>query len=677
MNPFHCRLQGLAVAVAVLAAIGGTPSGQSVQAQEQEYLPALKLIPDTAAGVVRIPNVPELCDAWKTTTLAALVDDPAMQPFIELQRQRSEERAGTLGFNIGVRPRDVLEMASGETVLAWLPFDDPRRPFALALISDIRGRRAQADQVVAQVDTDLRAAGATLREANHGHERVRIYTLKKTPGQITIDEVAITINDQRVIAADRATLVTALLDAVAGTDTRAKIDQAPDYLGVEQQIAASEQPAGEQPAGEQSAAEQPALGRGRVDWFARPLAMGRIIKEAARIDRGRQVDVLNLLQRQGFDAIAAAGGHLWVGNTEFDLLHKGFVWAPPTPGQQERFRLAARVLPVNNVQAQPVPHWVGQSIASFSRLNWKLSDAFWHTESLINDAFGEEIFRDILDGIRDDQDGPRIDIANNVVPNLGEHLMILTDNQMPADLRSERVLVAIETGDAGAIRTAVRKAMEVEPDATVVPSGMPGVDVYRVLRTNEPSDFEAELFEDLGLDRGQDPDAPPPLLNQWAITVIDRPAAGGDGGSGAGGSAAGGRPGYLIFSSHPELLLETVARFNTGNAQNNFGNLPEIQTVDGHIQSLGGDERVFVRMARTDLTLRAKYSLMREGRLRESDSIMASLFRRIFEPENEPHQDLGTNRLPPFEQVEKYFRPSGGFSTATNLGWSLDGFLLK
>jgi hypothetical protein len=474
-----------------------------------------------------------------------------------------------------------------------------------------------------------------------------------------------------VIAADRDTLVTSLLDAIAGTAEQPTIGQAADFLGVQEQIEQQRQQDDQQQDDqEQDAAARPqGLGLARVEWFARPLAMGRIVKEAAQIDRGKQVDVLSLLERQGFDAIAAAGGHLWVGGEQFDLLHKGFVWAPGTAGQAERFRLAARMLPVANGEPQPVPRWVGQGIASFSRLNWNLSDAFWHTETLVNDAFGEEIFRDILDGIRDDQDGPRIDIAKNVVPNLGDHLMILTDNQMPADLRSERVLVAIDISNVAALRQAVRQAMEVEPDAMTVPSGIQGVDVYRVLRTNEPSDFEAELFEDLGLGRQQDVAAPPPLLNQWAITVVENPDAA--------------DRGYLVFSSHPELLLETLRNFSPaaagqgGAPAQGFGDLPEIREVEQQLQMIGEPQRTFVRMSRTNLTLRAKYSLVRQGKLRESDSILASLFRRIFDGRDENHEDLGTDHLPPFGQVEQYFRPAGGVSTATDRGWTLDGFLMK
>src|SRR5690606_38956682 len=154
----------------------------------------------------------------------------------------------------------------------------------------------------------------------------------------------------------------------------------------------------------------------------------------------------------------------------------------------------------------------------------------------------------------------------------------------------------VETTNAAAVRQAVRQAMEVEPDATLIPSGVAGVDVYRVLRTDEPSDFEAELFDDLGLGADLDSEAPPPLLNQWAITVIEDTAAA-DGRSGSG---------YLMFSAHPELLLETIGRIGTA-ATDGFGDQPDVQAVTEHLLALGGQERMFERIARTNLALRAKY----------------------------------------------------------------------
>ena len=67
---------------------------------------------------------------------------------------------------------------------------------------------------------------------------------------------------------------------------------------------------------------------------------------------------------------------------------------------------------------------------------------------LLNEAFGDEIFKDIIEGIRDDEDGPQIDIAKNVLPNLDDQLILVTDNTLPSELNSERMLIAIRISDA-------------------------------------------------------------------------------------------------------------------------------------------------------------------------------------------------------------------------------------
>lgn len=644
------------VVALVLLTLGSTSVGRA-----EDYIPAMTLVPDTAAGVIRVPNVPDLVKAWKETTLYSLGNDPVMKPFIDFQKQRSELQTKTLGFDIGLRPQDILDVASGEAVAVWLPFEDPRRPFALAVIVDIRGNLARAQELFEQADKDLRAAGATLQESSFGDQKVRRYALKPLPGQIKIDEVAITLDDQRLIAADRESVIVSMLEVLAGKREVSKLEAADDFVGVREQTLNHSLPPG----------ADGGAGTVGLEWFARPIAMGRIVKEAAKIDRGKQVDILNLLQRQGFDAVAAIGGQLTVGHGDFDLLHKGFIWAPPVPGEPERFRLAARMLRPINDEDNRVPAWAGPEIASFARVNWELSEAFWYAESLVDDALGEPIFRDLLDGIRDDEEGPQIDIEKNVIPNLGQHVIVITDNQLPADLRSERMLVAIEARDANALREAVRKTLEVDPDATLLPVATPGVEVYRVLRTEEADDFEAELFGDL--DGAEDEsDVPDPLLNQWAITVLDDPHA---------APGASKLPGYLVFSSHPELLLDTVQRFAKPDPAASFGQLPEVKAVQSHLDLLasshGGKGHAFSRLARTDRTMRVKYSLMREGKFRDSDSVLATLFRRIFISSDSKTADLGTKSLPPFDQVESYFRPAGSISKATELGWTLDGFLLK
>ena len=44
------------------------------------------------------------------------------------------------------------------------------------------------------------------------------------------------------------------------------------------------------------------------EWFAEPFAMGRILREVFEYDRRDDLDILQLLERQGFQVVEAVGG---------------------------------------------------------------------------------------------------------------------------------------------------------------------------------------------------------------------------------------------------------------------------------------------------------------------------------------------------------------------------------
>ncbi len=623
----------------------------TVPALGNNFASALSLVPEATAGVIRVPSMPDFCTAWKTTTLSAFANDESMKAFVDAQRARAEQELLAADLKVGVKLRDLLEIASGEAVIAWLPFKDPKHPSAIAVIADIRGLKNKAQASIAQVDSDLKAGGAKRTDVAHGDQTIQVYALKPKPGQLKIEQVAISLSDERIIAADRDSVVVGVLDAIAGKPAGPSLLDSAEYKRIVDQIA-------DRPA---QGLEGAAAGVPGLEWFARPLAMAKIAKSALGVDRGSQIDVVNLLERQGFDAILAAGGRLTIAHRDFDLLHHGFILAPPVTNKPSKYKLAAQMLQFPVTKTEPIPDWVGKDIASYTRMNWNIPDAFWAVETLVNDAVGDEIFRDMLDGIRDDEDGPKIDVAKNVISNLGQHVIVLTDNQLPASGASERLLVAVEVTNVAALRDAVKRAMDVEPDATLI-DGAPGTEVYRVLRTDEPSDFNAELFDDLGLGDEPNPDAAPPLLNQWAITVAKND----------------GKPGgYLLFSSHPDLLVETANRIVSG-AKGGLAETAEFKNVGAHLIAIGGHEFSVQRMVRTDRSLRIKYTQFREGKLRESDSLLATIIKRSFEKVKDQSEDpFGGKNLPPIEKIEKYLRPAGTFLRTIKDGWLLDGFLLK
>ncbi|MFK8114610.1 MAG: membrane or secreted protein [Rubripirellula sp.] len=618
-------------------------------AKKAKYTPAIQILPDTVAGLVRIPSLPKFCEAWKETNAGRLVKEDSMQPFIEAQKARAKNYLDSIDNRVGIRVQDLYDIASGEVVMSWLAFEnDKRRPFAICIIADIRGKRAEADKAIETIDKDLKAGGWTRQDVKHQGQSVRVYNSKPKPGQLKIEQVAVTLNDSQIIAADRDSVVTDLLDAVDGKPKGKAINTHPDFKHVLTQSARAIKGPLQQTGGTLAA-----------EWYARPFQMGRILRESLDVDRGNQIDVLKLLENEGFDAIKAAGGIFAMAGKKYDLLHCGSVLAPPP------FKKAARMLSFLNAPIEDVPDWVHSETASFNRLNLNIKDAFWASESLINEAFGDEIFRDIIDGIRDDEDGPQIDIENNVLPNLDNQVILLTDNTLPLEINSERMLVAIRVKNAAVVKNVIRKAMEVEPDVSKMEVALPGVEVWRMQRGAGDDDFDKEIFGDLELDFDEkdDTEEKPPLLDHWAIAVVDK--------------GPGSNSPYLMFTSHPDFLIETAKRIING-AQNGLGASPEIKVVASSLKQLGAANPSFDRVVRTKLSLRAKYQLLRQGKLKDSDSVLASLARRFFEDEDGGQPDpLNAAKLPTLETIEKFLPAGGSFVESNKDGWLMTGFLLK
>ena len=647
---------GMAVVVAQDSSVEGDPVAAAAAADE--FTPAIRLLPDTVAGLVRIPDMPDACDAAGGTHLGQLLSSPPMQPFLDAQRDRARNFLQSVNNKVGLKARDFEDVASGEVVAAWLPYpNDQRRPYSVVVVADIRGRVKDTEDVVDQADKDLRAGRWKRRDVQSNGQTIRVYDTVPKPGQLRINQIAITYNDDRVIASDRLSIVENLLGAINGDDV-SPIGDAADFKDVLKRSA--------------DAIRDKAEGDGSViavEYFARPFQMGRIVKDSLEIERGNDIDILNLLETQGFDAVKAAGGVVVINGETYDVLHEGFILAPPTATKKgatgsgdRRYAGAAEMMNLPSGPAGDVPGWVESTIGSFNRLRVNIEKAFWSSEPLVNEAVGDDVFRKMVEGIRDDEDGPQLDIERNVLPNLDDEVVIITDNVPPPSAQSERLLVAVRVKDAAVIRESLRKMMESEPDASRIESddpAMKNVLAYRVQRMDdELSDLDDELFGDFEDDEdvggGEEP-----LLDRWSIALVDR---------GAASDAA-----YLMFSSREEFLLDTIRRFDAAPSGD-----PPMQPVVAAMKDLDAGDVSIQRMVRMRVYLRTKYELLRRGELKDSDTVAAKLYRRIAEDlEDSDDEPIDTSTLPPIADIEQHLPDGGTFLRQVEDGYRVGGFFLK
>lgn len=652
-NTLAVARSGHSVAAGVALFLGILTAGMlSAPARAQEppaadgFRPGISILSDSTQGMVAVDNLPKFLERWTRTSLADLQHEEAMQPFLETQREAIEKHLADSGLHSGIRLGDLQEAVSGELVLAWMRYEAPRRPYSIAMLADTRGRNAQREALLTKIDKGLRDREATVTAVELAGQQVALYTLPQQRGQLIVERLVVATVDERLMITDRPETMEALISA-SRDGIEGGLADAADYQGVFNALRETQEA---EPAAEDDAA---------LLWFARPLGMATIVRDASGVDRGRQVDVLKLLRNQGFDALQSAGGQLRLATEDYDLLHRAFILAPPTVEGPERYKLAARALQFPNGEMADPPAWVLPTAASLFQAHWKMEEAFWAIETLVDEAFGEKIFRKVIEDIREDTEGPQIDLANDVIANFDDNLIILTDNRMADGKSSERVLGAIRLKDMKVVAAAINDAMSGDPDVYKFPYEKHLIWEIRPSQ-GEEAEFDIEGFEDFGFEPQETAATKnsDPLLERWALTVY------GD---------------HLIFSSHADLLVEIIEHERTGGPT--IAAAPEFQRIREAIIAEGGESRAMERILRTDLTWRIKYELIRQGRFLESDSLLATILRRAKEEaettqETEPIQ-IDVSQLPPFEVIRRHLQPAGGFVKTEDLGWSTTHFLLR
>ncbi len=624
------------------------PATEAAATSVAEFAPAVSFLPTSTQGFLEFENLPALAERWQQTSLADLQHDPAMQEFLETQREVIAEKLMELGVRAGINWTDLRAAISVEVVLDWMRYEAPTRPFSVALLADTRGRQSQREALLEKIDTSLRARGAKVSRSTIRGESATIYNLPQKKGQLGVERLGVATVAQRVIISDRVETLAGMISAAMDGRPEGLIS-----LPAYQQVFAH--PSMLERATDQAGQELP-----RVRWFARPIEMGKILRELANVDRGNQVDILKLLSDQGFDVLQSAGGSVYLATEFYDLVHRGFLFAPPTVPGPERYEKAARTLQFPNSEMSSIPAWVLPTAASYLQVNWRTKEAFWAVESLIDAAFDSEVFRPTLEGLKVDEN---LDIPGDIISNLRDGLIIITDNVTINGLPRERVAGAFPLSDPTTVATVVNRTLENDPD--IFKLDYPHNVIWEV-RPSETEDIDFDV-EDFGFGFEEAP-APAanlksePLMERWGITVFD---------------------GYLMFASHAEMLVELVEHKRSG--QGSFADQPAFERVRTAIVREGGEERAMERIVRTDMAWRIKYELVRKRMFLESDSLLASLIRRLIEraeqaeteiPDAQPPK-IDTSKLPPFQDIQQHVQPGGGFMKTTDSGWIINQFLLR
>jgi hypothetical protein len=626
-----CRAAMCCIAMLAASAVQAAP--------KSEYL-----LPDTTKGYVSVGDVPALREAFNRSQWGQLVNDPVLQDFVkDFQRQLHEAGVQRLQ-GLGLSWDDFDGVPTGEVSLATIQPSEGR--MAVVVLVDVTGHKTQAAGLVAKIESRLNERGA--QRLPHDDGGPVIFELPQQAGQRRIHQVAYFLSDELLAASDDAEV----LQAVAAAAKNGRKDNLASVKSFNEIMTRCAKSAG---------ATAP-----HIRWFVDPFGYIGMVRSVKPRERHRGIDLYQSLKNQGFMAVQGVGGYVNFSSDRCELIHRTFVYAPPLPGHEsskDKYELAARMLNFPAISDLEPEQWVPKQVATYNSFTLDVKSAFAASETLVDEVMAEKgVFHDVLDSLKNDPDGPKVDIITDLVGNLGNRITVITDYELPIGPKSERLLVAIDVKNEQVVASTIEKLMkgdaqrrefeghviwEIADEQVAVPDLK--IDNPNGVNHADQADDEARAAD---AKRGKDGFIPA----NSAMTVAY---------------------GHLFAASHMSFLQKIL---HQAHEQGGLATCADYRMIADQSKKLGAGDISFRLFSRTDEEYRPTYELIRTGRMPQAETLLGQLLNAMLGEgkDGAPRkQKIDGRTLPEFDAVSHYFGPAGTFVASEKNGWFLVGFTMN
>lgn len=564
-------------------------------AMAADQVPNDRRLPPNVLAYVSVSNVPELKARWKKTAMGRLGQEKELADFWTEVEKQLDNLSDKIQEHVGVGLKDIVALPQGEVSVAVVQI--PGRKLSLAVFLDA----GENDQTVSKLLTKgtEAAEGQGAKKSTEEFEGTELVIHTRQKGDD--DEKDKDAEPQRIAYFRKGTMLVggSDVDTLKAILTRwdGKHEETFAESSVYRQLVAA--------CRDEQIDERPAL-----TWFLDPLGLVKGVVTSTPSAATPQVALmLSVLPTLGFDKFKAVGGTVDLATGDYDTLTRTLVYldSPPS-GVINIFQFPA--------VSQSPPKWVSAESSAYFGLNWDLSKAINAVESLVDMFQGPGALKKLLDQFAEREEFGKLHVRKDLLDHLSGRVHVVTDTPDSKDPESQRILIAIESKNAAALKKTLAAISKLD--------GFPGK-----VRT-----FQGETVLEFGsLGGGEDE---------------------GDGNSKMGLCVA---RDHLMFASNI-TLLEQVLR--TGDDQDSLSNLPAYQRLAKKFPA----ETSMISFQRDDTQVQALYELLRSGEatklIPQSDDVT-----------------IDFSKLPEFEVIRKYLAPSASYMRPDKLGLLIVGFTLK
>lgn len=616
---------------------------------EEDIITADLLMPETVCAYSSFRSYPELVETWKTTQWGRMFALPEMQPAQESFRQQLHSQYSELESRLGVAMTDIFEIASGEIASAALLLPPPEdmkqdtaaRPHAgmktaMAVLIDVHGREVESQKVLTKIAKRVTDDGGKhmkqqLANADvHYLDIVRSAPAKdpkaaKAPAAASVSRVIYVLKDNWLLASDDKDVIRAILERMEAIKTGETLPCLADVTGYYNVL-------------------ERCMGDSLPDmvWYLDPVryaVVGRIRQLEKDAKNTRSQDYSVVLRESGFDGVEAIGGFITLKTEGHECVVRTFISIPKPPTRS----LKMLKFPAGNDFQPPV--WVPDDVSGCLVLNVDYMTLFDNLGPIFNQFYGEGddgVWDDVLEGLRDDPYGPRVDLRNDIFTYFGSNVCFFVQNEQPKLTDGERRMMAIplKKDDAPKVVDALARLLEKE-------------DGIRVELTEDGKIWTyAKPAGRPGAARGNNNRQP--LFPEMAITVRD---------------------GYLLIASHREFLAKIDFKKQAG-----LGASEKYQRVTDELNKFVGTERSSQDYFDMETQYHHLFLMFKDGTLPKSTAISARMINGMFsDPDAAGARKplLDAKDLPSYDVLRPYFAPGGSALTEVDKGFLLEGIYLS
>jgi hypothetical protein len=627
------------------------PAAQQPAASPEQAAPAsdpvprqpaksqMRLLPNTAKGYLSATDFPLLRQQWEKTQVGQLMDDPAMEPFVEDMKREIQDRWFNLQERFGLTIDDVQDVPAGEVTAAMFLLG-PNQPAALFL-ADVQGHLSEARALVEKATNNLIQKEKAVRsQVAVGQTPVTLLTLPPGERRKQQRRVYYFLLEQEALlgAADNLGIVQEVLARVGGK-TGPTLADVPAFQAVMARVG-KDVAEGYIP---------------QVRWFIEPLGLVEAVRAEVPPEERSRKSPVDMLRRQGFDAVVGAGGVVDLGIGDAEFIHRTVVHAPqPRKNAMNMFEF------LNRDQFAPEA-FVPRDIASYSTGYINLLSAFDNFGPLFDEFVGEGetgVWADVLYGLEEDPNGPQMDLRGELFTYLGNRVSIVGDYHEPIGPDSSRMLIAVETKEEAQVRAAMDKMFEGDPimrrkkfEEHIIWETIPAEEV------EEETPQIVLAAPALGLGGVEEEGAwtnEEPLFPNASITVYD---------------------GHLLIASHYDYLVEILTKRED---RESLARDVEYRIVQDALKTAGAGSNFGQTFTRSAERFRVPYELFRQGKFADTESMLTRMLNSVFGEDEEGERfgelkEIDRSKMPDYDVVRRYLGTSGGFGTASEDGWFIKG----